>query len=240
MDSLISPGLTTYASVQGQEYRMTGLLQGSVTDAQAQTALTQAGFSSLNYYAGDMLPPSDWPTENMPLVSTGESIFRAVGTWMNSTPIPTAITVSTGNSVIIYQLWSHLADLPASTLTPAQAVVSPALPSTVNNVWWRIGGAGAMIAAGYFAGSALMAAIKQNPIKFESTVIYRGIPIHVHLEDGIYCADYTALHKIAPWHGGKTCSKKKERAVEYAKLAIDRGIGRAPLPKPKTYPSPFD
>ena len=74
MDSLISPGLTTYASVQGQSYRMTGLLQGSVTDAQAQTALQQAGFSSLTYYAGDTLPPSDWPTENMPLVSTGESI----------------------------------------------------------------------------------------------------------------------------------------------------------------------
>ena len=84
-----------------------------------------------------------------------------------------------------------------------------------------------------------MAAVK-NPINFESTVVYRGIPIHIHLEDGIYCADYSALDRIAPHHGNKTCSKTKERAIAYAKLAIDRGIGRAPFKKPKDYPSPFD
>jgi len=130
-DTLLSPGLSTYSTQQGAEYRIAGVVRGSLTDADAQTALQALGLASLTYYAANATLPSDWPVESLPALGTNERYFRADGIWMQSSPMPTAYTTTNGASLVFYQVWQHSVASQPITLTSNSG--APSLSSNSPN-----------------------------------------------------------------------------------------------------------
>jgi hypothetical protein len=308
-DTLLTPGLTTYATTYAQDYRISGIVNGTASAQDVQNALTLAGFSSLVYSEPPAAPPSaNWPAENLPALSSGERYFRAEGIWMNQQPLATAITLTSGTSIIFTEVWSHLPDLTPITLTSANEVPSPALPQSESGGWWLLGGLTALAGAAAIAALALNGGepphrnplyqenmvrkvggrwafvsrhtgrplaywggsgrppqswVNQqerriqyfkrhsNPIQYESTFKVHGVPVHVHLHYGKYCADFRAVDKYAPGKGGVACAATKEEAEEQARVAVTaalvqarRAIGTSPpkvplKPRQRVYPTPW-
>jgi len=130
MNKPISPGIWTYATKNGQRYRLFGLVRGNDSDSDAANALAIMGLASLTYYPQGSQLPSDWPTDEPKFqLSSDERLFRAEGTWTKNDPMPTATSAGKG-SVIIYMLWEY---------TPAAQPISG--PMSSSNGWLYIGGA---------------------------------------------------------------------------------------------------
>jgi hypothetical protein len=68
-----------------------------------------------------------------------------------------------------------------------------------------------------------------NPVKYDSTVTHRGVPIHVHQTDGGFCADYGGVLRLSRFRPAATaiCDRTRERAVVGAKNHIDKILARA-------------
>ncbi len=155
MDTLLSPSLLsgTYATVSGHRYRISGLVRGTLTDDQAANLLVGLGLSSLAYSGHGQPPPGPaWPTDNLPPLSSDESIFHAEGTWTGTAPMPVAADSPAG-SVILFNVWDHTADVTqVSNVTTTPSTIAP---STRNQTLLLTGAAFAVAAAGLFAGLAI-------------------------------------------------------------------------------------
>jgi hypothetical protein len=85
----------------------------------------------------------------------------------------------------------------------------------------------------------------RNPIQYQTTITYRGIPLHVHqfaYDDKTgYCADYRAVEQVVAGAGGQVCASTQAEAVASAKQKLDRVLGapRKVAQRPLA-PSPWD
>jgi hypothetical protein len=315
MDTLLTPGLSTYATTYGHDYRISGIVNGTANSQSVQNALSIAGFNSLVYSEPPSPAPSaSWPTEDLPALSQGERYFRAEGIWMQTTALPTAITLTNGTSIVLTQVWDHIPDVTPITLTSANEIPSPALPQSEGGGWWLFGGILTLAAAASVVVLAMNGTAhgghgearenplyrenmvrkvngrwafvsrhtgrplaywtgrgkppqswvnKQerrvqfykrlpNPVRYDSSFTVHGVPVHVHLHDGRYCADYRAVDRFAPGKGAVTCASTKEEAEDQARMAVTaalvqarRAVGTSrskvpQKPRQRVYPTPWD
>lgn len=234
MNTPISPGFTSYAVQTNHRYRMMGRARGAekgatdVADADVINALVLLGFSDLVYYPTGADMPSDWPTENQIQISEDERTFHAEGTWTKGSTLPTATDVKKNGSAIIYQLWDYVRE--AASASAGNTGIIRA--STGSSALATVPTDKALLVSGLvFVGVGLFAAVaawrnrghmRANPIRYDTTVEYKGIPVHVHREDidgrMTFCADYRAA---SPSDEGVACAADRGDAVDEAKRRID-------------------
>ena len=77
MATKIDPGLTTYPTFKNHRYRLTALLRGAITDAEAAALLSANGFVVSSYWSQ---APGDWPQdEDVPPGAAGNAGGEMVG-----------------------------------------------------------------------------------------------------------------------------------------------------------------
>jgi hypothetical protein len=236
----IYPGFTTYATENGQRYRLFGLVRGNVTDSDAANMLAAMGLASVTFYPQGSHLPSDWPKDEPTLQpSSDERFFRAEGTWSKNEPMPTAASTNAG-AVIIYALWQYTAEA-----KPISGPVAPSYTMTFIAV-------GAVLIAGGVAlaywQTRKQHGFAENPRRYDSTIEHMGVPIHIHVDadtedhgDETVCADYRAIERILPGTGGEVCGRSRDYVIAEAKRRVEvlyvRAQHKAGLLKPSKRPS---
>lgn len=239
MDVTVNPGFTTYPTVPGHQYRLSGILRGQGSTSVILAALVSVGFTGVSVWPPTASLPMDWPSESTPAPADGEMVFRAEGTWTKSDPMPTSVQVAGGGTLTFFQVWDHSSDF------RTVAIISKSLPTQAStNVGLKtVGAVAALGVAGLLAYAAIRRGrqpqfgVRENPIQYDSTTSYKGIPIHVHLTDDRYCADFSALERFVSGQGGNVCAPTRTDAISEARYKIDvalQGSEQPGVPKTET------
>ena len=140
-NTALVPDVSSFPTVPGNTYRLSGSVRGSVTDADVANALQAAKLlSPLVWSLGSQVLPNDWPNSSPPPLLSGDRSLFAQGTWASNQPLPTRIAVGSG-TIFVDQVWQYDSGLHNAS---AISVPTSSLPSTFG---WMLAG-GLLLAAG--------------------------------------------------------------------------------------------
>ena len=112
MNTIIAPGLSSYALQRGAFYRVTVDVRSTIqappaNEAQVALALDTWGLKNGVIYEG---VPADWPDESgLPPLSADEKRYHFAGYWENTIELPTAFQIAATN-VVVVGVWRYDSD----------------------------------------------------------------------------------------------------------------------------------